>query len=237
VKPDFNLLPIFSLFLCFSFARRENFLAHVTRWFDPKILFLSVIPATAAFNTKIYARLLLTILLTEYLNTILKWVLAEDRPFWWVNETKEFSKLNRPKLYQNELTCETSPGMPSGHLMTSAALLYTLTEILEVYLQKINQYLKIALRTIYYTTLFLISVSRMYFGCHFLHQCIVGYFMGALVARVTTSGKFEDFMAKLTKRKRILYLLFLWCEAFAVYWVQKAFGVDPQWSVKMVFFV
>jgi glucose-6-phosphatase len=193
-----------------------------------------VIPITAAFNTRFYARVLLTILLTEYLNTILKWILAEDRPFWWVNETKEFTTLNRPKLYQNELTCETSPGLPSGHLMTSAALLYMLTDILEDYLQRINQYSKIALRTVYYATLFLISASRMYFGCHFLHQCIVGYFMGAAVARITTSNKFEAFVTNLTRRKRFLYTLFLLSEAFAVYWVQKAIGVDPQWSVKLV---
>lgn len=57
----------------FSFSRYEEYLATVTKAFDPKILFLTVIPLVAACSTRLYSRLLLSVLLTEYVNTLLKW--------------------------------------------------------------------------------------------------------------------------------------------------------------------
>lgn len=59
--------------LIFSFSRYEDFLALVTKAFDPKILFLTVIPLVAGLSTRVYSRLLLSVLLTEYANTLIKW--------------------------------------------------------------------------------------------------------------------------------------------------------------------
>ncbi|XP_055637828.1 glucose-6-phosphatase 3 isoform X2 [Toxorhynchites rutilus septentrionalis] len=218
-----------------NFSRYEEYLATVTRAFDPKILFLTVIPLVAACSTRLYSRLLLSVLLTEYVNTLLKWILAEDRPFWWVRETKEFTTLNRPKLYQNELTCEPSPGNPSGHLMTSTTYLYVIFSVLEEAGMRYGKFVVIAMRICYYLALLFISVSRMYFGCHFLHQCIFGILMGVILTKLTMSLSFEKYLTKLTRKRRLTYCSMICMTFLGVYWVQKALGVDPQWSVKMAF--
>ncbi|XP_055596075.1 glucose-6-phosphatase 3 isoform X2 [Uranotaenia lowii] len=218
-----------------NFSRYEDFLTIVTKAFDPKVLSLTVIPLVAAFSTRLYSRLLLSVLLTEYLNTILKWILAEDRPFWWVRETKEFSSLNRPKLYQNELTCEPSPGNPSGHLMTSTTFLYVIFSVLEDAGLQHGKAVVIVLRACYYLALCLISISRMYFGCHFLHQCIFGILFGVLFTKFTMSLSFEKYLSKLSRKRRLAYVFLTCLLLLGVYWGQKLFGVDPQWSVKMAF--
>ncbi|XP_062551367.1 glucose-6-phosphatase 2 isoform X1 [Armigeres subalbatus] len=217
------------------FSRYEDFLALVTKAFDPKILFLTVIPLVAGLSTRLYSRLLLSVLLTEYFNTLLKWILAEDRPFWWVRETKEFTTLNRPKLYQNELTCEPSPGNPSGHLMTSTTYLYVIFSVLEEAGIQYGRTVVVTLRACYYLSLLLISVSRMYFGCHFLHQCIIGILLGVVMTKLTMSLSFEKYLTKLTRKRRLGYCCLICLVLLGVYWGQKLFGVDPQWSVKMAF--
>lgn len=63
-------------------------------------------------------------------------ILAEDRPYWWVSETKTYTSLTRPTLYQTEKTCETSPGSPSGHLTFASAVFYVLLTESEDCLQK-----------------------------------------------------------------------------------------------------
>ncbi|XP_065076241.1 glucose-6-phosphatase 3-like isoform X2 [Ochlerotatus camptorhynchus] len=226
---------VFRSHLLYSFSRYEDFLALVTKAFDPKILFLTVIPLVAGLSTRIYSRLLLSVLLTEYFNTLLKWILAEDRPFWWVRETKEFTTLNRPKLYQNELTCEPSPGNPSGHLMTSTTYLYVIFSVLEEAGLQYGKSVVIALRICYYLSLLLISISRMYFGCHFLHQCIIGILLGVAMTKLTMSLSFEKYLTKMTRKRRLAYCSLICMVLLLVYWGQKLFGIDPQWSVKMAF--
>ncbi|XP_053675825.1 glucose-6-phosphatase catalytic subunit 1 [Anopheles nili] len=217
------------------FSRYEEFLAAVTKVFDPKILFLTVIPLVAGLNTTLYSKLLLSVLLTEYANTIVKWILAEDRPFWWLNETNEFSSLNRPKIYQNELTCEPSPGNPSGHLMTSTTYLFVIFSVLEEYLRKYGKFPIVALRSVYYGTLFFISISRMYFGCHFLHQCIIGIILGIGMSKVCLSHRFEKYIAKQTGKRRVGCVVLICTILMVLYGTQKLLGIDPQWAVKMAF--
>ncbi|XP_058059540.1 glucose-6-phosphatase 3 [Anopheles bellator] len=217
------------------FSRYEDLLAIVSKAFDPKLLFLTVIPVVAGLSTTLYSKLLLSVLLTEYANTFVKWVLAEDRPFWWLNETNEFTTLNRPKIYQNELTCEPSPGNPSGHLMTSTAYLFVIFSVLEECLRSYGKLAIIALRIVYYSTLLLISVSRMYFGCHFLHQCIFGILLGIGMSRVCLSHRLEKYIAKQSRRRRVAFVGLICAILLTVYWIQKLLGIDPQWAVKMAF--
>uniref|UniRef100_A0A182QTR7 glucose-6-phosphatase n=1 Tax=Anopheles farauti TaxID=69004 RepID=A0A182QTR7_9DIPT len=203
--------------------------------FDPKILFLTVIPVVAGLSTTLYSKLLLSVLLTEYANTIVKWILAEDRPFWWLNETKEFSSLNRPKIYQNELTCEPSPGNPSGHLMTSTTYLFVIFSVLEECLGKYGRLSIISLRVVYYSTLFFISISRMYFGCHFLHQCIFGIVLGIVMSKVCLSHRLEKYISKQSGKRRVGFVVLICLLMLSLYWIQKLLGIDPQWAVKMAF--
>lgn len=64
-------------------------------------------------------------------------MIAEDRPYWWIKETTTFSDFNKPTLRQTNLTCETTPGCPSGHSIAAAAVLYVIcTEIINYLSQK-----------------------------------------------------------------------------------------------------
>lgn len=49
-----------------------------------------------------------------------------DRPYWWVAEMEEAHNSTSllPEIYQYQSTCETGPGMPSGHSMAMSAAWY-----------------------------------------------------------------------------------------------------------------
>lgn len=59
--------------------------------------------------------------MAEWSNTLFKWLLMEDRPFWWVQEED-----GRPFLKQTRLTCETGPGSPSGHCTGATVMCYVI---------------------------------------------------------------------------------------------------------------
>lgn len=50
-----------------------------------------------------------------------------DRPYWWVHEMEEAHKNDDhhiSEIHQFSATCETGPGMPSGHSMAMSAIWY-----------------------------------------------------------------------------------------------------------------
>lgn len=48
-----------------------------------------------------------------------------ERPYWWVHEMEEAHKAGKiPEIHQYSSTCETGPGMPSGHSMAMSASWY-----------------------------------------------------------------------------------------------------------------
>lgn len=53
-----------------------------------------------------------------------------DRPYWWVHEveTQNNSTNLFPEIFQYASTCETGPGMPSGHAMGTSAAWYVLVQ-------------------------------------------------------------------------------------------------------------
>lgn len=168
-------------------------------------------------------------------------MLREDRPFWWVRETDMYS--NYPHIKQTALTCETGPGSPSGHVMVAAALLFV---IIKAFIIKYSQrYKKPEGKTIistvfwavYVLLIVLVSVSRMYIGAHFLHQCILGAILGFLIGYYFGNrGHFlTDYWHSSSKLKMLVWVLILLTATVSFYWLQKYFGINPQWSVKMAF--
>ena len=49
-----------------------------------------------------------------------------ERPYWWVHEMDEAHKADHMSdtIHQYSSTCETGPGMPSGHAMAMSAAWY-----------------------------------------------------------------------------------------------------------------
>lgn len=65
-----------------------------------------------------------------YFYLFLHRVMAGDRPYWWVHESPYYLDKNMPFLNQYSMTCETGPGMPSGHSTLNAALFFLLATAL-----------------------------------------------------------------------------------------------------------
>lgn len=54
-----------------------------------------------------------------------------ERPYWWVHEMEEAHKSDLhphkiAEIHQYSSTCETGPGMPSGHSMAMSAAWYVI---------------------------------------------------------------------------------------------------------------
>ena len=69
-------------------------------------------------------------------NIAIKRLMHGDRPYWWVhnwemthNATID-SSLALPEIAQFQSTCETGPGMPSGHSMAMSAAWFVITHAL-----------------------------------------------------------------------------------------------------------
>uniref|UniRef100_A0A0N7ZBX2 glucose-6-phosphatase n=1 Tax=Scylla olivacea TaxID=85551 RepID=A0A0N7ZBX2_SCYOL len=104
---------------------RGRFFMQVSAVGDPGLAFTLYFPLLLSVHTGVGVRLMWTLLFCEWSNMILKWVLAGDRPFWWIHETTVYKGLP-PPMYQFPITCETGSGNPSGHAKLNAAMFYVL---------------------------------------------------------------------------------------------------------------
>ena len=87
-----------------------------------------------------------------------------------------------PDLHQTEITCETGPGSPSGHLMENYAMFYVLADFLTTQ-GRVFATPPIAKRlvwTAFVTLLILLFLSRTYCSAHFPDQCILGMIFGKI---------------------------------------------------------
>ncbi|GBP59941.1 Glucose-6-phosphatase [Eumeta japonica] len=93
----------------------EDFVEHVNELANPHYAFEIIFPLVCIIDSVFAAQFLLCISFGSWLNTVMKWWLLEDRPYWWVQNTSFYRDMNRPQLHQYSQTCETGPGSPSGH--------------------------------------------------------------------------------------------------------------------------
>ena len=118
--------------------------------FDPKYVFTIYFPLLFALHWVVGIQVLGTIIVVEWLNQILKWyfiyklnkncflkvvelirLMHGERPYWWVHEMEEAHKSDLhphkiAEIHQYSSTCETGPGMPSGHSMAMSAAWYVI---------------------------------------------------------------------------------------------------------------
>lgn len=59
---------------------------NISTFFDPRYVFLFYAPILFAINKRVGHRLIIALTATEWCNQILKWLLAGERPYWYVHE-------------------------------------------------------------------------------------------------------------------------------------------------------
>lgn len=166
-------------------------------------------------------------------------ILADTRPVWWISETDAYTNLLRPDMRQTQHSCETTPGCPSGHTMFNAALMYViLSEVLKSQTNrsaKAYRYLNVTCWTLLSLHLVLVSASRMYFGCHFLHQCILGIVLGVGCSKyILGPSEIVNRLMKADASKLWLINAALVAIALAIYLGHILIGADPLWSIRTV---
>lgn len=99
----------------------------------------------------------------------------------------------------------------------------------------LNKPFKFFLWNIYVGLLGMISISRMFFACHFFHQCVLGSCFGITISQFLQNRKVERFLIDLNRLKGLLLGCTLVLICVAVYYAHFLIAEDPQWAVKKVF--
>jgi len=140
-------------------------------WF---VLVVSVIVFYFLFRAKNKALLLffcLNIIVGEILVYLLKFVFATSRP-----------------PLATSLVVESSFGFPSGHAFSAIILYFSIYIIMKKLPLKFSSKIRIIFNSILFFLMFLIPLSRMYLGVHWLSDVIGGILLGFLV--IFISNKF-----------------------------------------------
>lgn len=219
-----------------SFPDGESFFIDVSKVFDPKYVFTLYFPVVFALQWALGAKLLGTIVVAEWLNQVLKWLMHGDRPYWWIHEMESHNtSMILPDIMQYSSTCETGPGTPSGHSMAMSAVWYVLTQSVIDHVIKpsnLSSTRKMqatqAAWAVFATVQALVVMSRLYIAAHFPHQCALGLVLGVALARqVYGSSKWLN----LGRVQWLLVASFIMASALGTYWTLLITGSDPAWSI------
>lgn len=256
--------------------------------FDPKYAFLIYSPIAYLLDRNVGKKLIMTTVLAEWLNQVLKWLLHGERPYWYVHSSGHFDAKHVP-ISQFPVTCELGPGHPSGHAMVTSAVWYViLNSLLKAYLNycstnhsptteaiitkansivnghrnginnnnnvidqaasKSAQSAKYAASgyspdttkqrqlstraaqiftwVSYFGLIAAVSVSRVFLGCHFPHQCLAGAALGLILARWVCS--YESKAGHYIAASAVLF-----ASAFGTFGILQMFGFDPAWTIQL----
>lgn len=141
-------------------------------------------------------------------------------------------------LRQTYLTCETSAGNPSGHVMMTASILFFIIRSI-IYRthwcrKRMNKTFKYFIWNIYVCIIGLVTLSRMYFGCHFSHQCLLGSYFGMTISQLLQNQKLNRSLIEMKRPKAALYGFGLLIIILCCYFGHQLFGYDPQWTIQKV---
>ncbi|GAB0086844.1 hypothetical protein DMENIID0001_010390 [Sergentomyia squamirostris] len=197
---------------------------------NAKILFNILIPLLSGLDKEIFLRTTFGALVADYLNSLFRWYFAEVRPHWWNGEAKKV------RIMQFEGTCECTPGCPSSETMILAAVLFILlSSFMKKFPQRFTSCCRTYLWMAYVSALILVSLAQVFLGVHFLHQCILGAVAGILIGSLLSSNKFTDWFLNLSKMGFHSLIISMFVSDVCSYWVQRFFGIDPNWSTKEAF--
>lgn len=204
---------------------------------DPSLAFTFYFPLMVALHAGVGIKLMWSIVFCEWSNMVLKWVLAGDRPYWWVFETRVYAPHAPPFLYQFPRTCETGPGMPSGHTKLNAAIFYILiSSFVEMvvrrtsYLsQKQKRWAERGLWAAYGVWMTLVMLSRTYMAAHFPHQCVVGAALGLVIAmKVSRTPRLQV----LTRPQYLVLTAAIVVSVLGTFFAYSFLGGNAMWSLE-----
>jgi len=206
-----------------TFPDVGKFLLTVSSIGDPSQGFVLYFPIILALNYGKGVRYLGTFIVCEWLNMILKWILHEERPYWWV-------QLAAPeiKLKQMSLTCETGAGCPSGHSQASAVLIYCLIDSVLTSFPSFPRRLAFLFYFIFQSFIWL---SRTFLAAHFPHQCILGFTIGLII--VNNFYTKSKWWTEWGTNKLLGMALFFPVSSYIVFLCLTFLGVDPNWSLEL----
>lgn len=235
-----------------SFPNEKDLMISISTLFDPRYVFLVYAPILFALNKRVGHRMIVALTLAEWTNQILKWLLAGERPYWYVHErahglansSMALAPGAGPQLKQFPVTCELGAGSPSGHSMVTATVWYILIDAcLRGELAPAGRPNYSCMRapgaskwsladrlswSLYALMLVSVSLSRVYLACHFPHQCLVGALLGAGLARLVCE---RAPMERLTRLHFGLATCLMFASALGTYALLRLTGFDPLWSV------
>ncbi|XP_076059781.1 glucose-6-phosphatase 3-like [Oratosquilla oratoria] len=205
---------------------------------DPGYAFSIYVPVVSALHPGVGVRLLWSIIFCEWSNMILKWLLTGDRPYWWVHESPIYLNKTPPFLHQFPRTCETGPGMPSGHTKVNAAMFFVIVSALCTLVIRKSTVLSKAQRLWterimwigYVIWLVMVITSRVYIAAHFPHQCIAGAIVGISISLIVAR------MPGLLLLSRLQYILIsasILISVFTVFGLYQAVGNNPMWALEL----
>lgn len=166
-------------------------------------------------------------------------ILAGPRPYWWIKETNIYTDLTRPNIAQTYLTCEPSAGNPSGHVMVTTTVLFVILqsclERKQLFQKEIfNQILRTFAWLAFILILCATTITRMFFGCHFFHQCFIGLCCGITISQSLKNEWLNKCLMELGKCKALIIAIGIGLFMAGVYFMHFLIGVDPQWAVRKV---
>ena len=98
---------------------------------------------------------------------------------------------------------------------------------LPVACQNLSGPLKVVLWLFYFWSIVGVSVSRLYLSAHFPHQCLLGAFLGLLVAIAATSTDLSRFALQTYVTGTVLMLTVV----ASTYGLIMLMGIDPGWTI------
>lgn len=220
-----------------SLSDAAPFMQLMSTVFDPKYAFLVYSPLAYLLDAKVGKKLIMTTVIAEWLNQILKWFLHGERPYWYVHSSGHFDPQLTP-IKQFPITCELGPGHPSGHAMVTAAVWYVILSSLQEahtnYQRQRKQSLELqasaglqaATWSLYGLLLAVVSVSRVFLGCHFPHQCLAGAALGLLLAKWISQRH-------IVAAHYVGASVLLFASAFGTFGLLQMLGLDPSWTIKL----
>ncbi|XP_069937733.1 glucose-6-phosphatase catalytic subunit 1-like [Cherax quadricarinatus] len=204
---------------------------------DPGLAFTLYFPLVVALQATVGVKFMWSIIMCEWSNMILKWILAGDRPYWWIHETSLYKDRFPPFLYQFPRTCETGPGMPSGHTKLNAAMLYILVSafidrvLSKMFFLSVRQraWARRGLWASYCVWMTLVVLARTYMAAHFPHQCVAGGVLGLAIAVVVwRSTRLEA----LTRRQYLALSGTIIATVLGTFYLQMFMGHNVLWSLE-----
>jgi len=167
--------------------------------------------------------------------------LRGERPYWYVRELAKATKageVNDAAFQQNAQTCETGPGLPSGHCMSAMlvamALYDTLTnKILDRFLAK-TSFMYIIISRLAWNALvavqLAVAAARVYNLNHFPHQCAAAFICGLVVLQ-TCYYRDLFWVAARSRAKAVAAVALVVGAAVALYFGLQTNGLDPDWTL------